>query len=65
MKKTLKTITFTATLALSLVASAGASLGRDHAPARETAWTDSGLADPVGVTWEAIGDRLEGVTWEE
>lgn len=60
MKK-LKGLTFTAVLALSLVASATGALAKDAKNGRETAWTDLGPLVPQEYSPLYPG----GVTWEE
>jgi hypothetical protein len=65
MNKTLKTLTFAAVMALSLVGSTTDAFAKDVKHGRETAWTDVELPAPADLP--EAEDLLEpgGVTWEE
>ena len=60
MTKMLKGLTFTAVLALSMLATTGDAFARDAKHGRETAWTLP--APDLSLTEEIFGD---GVTWED
>ena len=59
--RTLKTLTFAAVMALSLMASSTDAFAKDAKHGRETAWTDT---EPLPETLDGIFETL-GVTWEE
>jgi hypothetical protein len=58
--RTLKTLTFAAVMALSLMASTTDAFAKDAKHGRETAWTD---VEPLPETVEIF--EPGGVTWEE
>jgi hypothetical protein len=65
--KMLKGLTFTALIALSMVASTSDAFAKESKHGRETAWTDLEdlLLPPGGVTWETTPVGPIGTTWEE
>ena len=60
MTRMLKGLTFTAVLALSMLATTGDAFAKDARHGRDTAWTLPGT--DLGSVEEFLGD---GVTWEE